>query len=99
MSEAPHDLLPGPGAPRTLDGRRPDLRASDADRDATAARLGGALAVGCLTSTEYAERLDATYAARTTGLAGPPAAAVPAGARSDPAGLTAGRARPPHGVE
>ena len=67
MSEARHDLLPGPGAPRTLDERRPGLRAADADRDATAARLGGALAVGRLTSTEYAERLDATYAARTMG--------------------------------
>ncbi len=50
---------------RDLD--RPDLRAADADRDATAARLGAALAVGRLTSTEYAERLDATYAARTMG--------------------------------
>ena len=49
------------------DRGRPDLRASDADRDATAARLGGALAVGRLTSTEYAERLDAAYAARTMG--------------------------------
>jgi uncharacterized protein DUF1707 len=66
MSEALHDLLPVPDAPRSLD-ERPDLRASDADRDATAARLGGALAVGRLTSTEYAERLDATYAARTMG--------------------------------
>jgi len=46
---------------------RPDLRASDADRDRTAAWLGGALAVGRLTSAEYAERLDATYAARTLG--------------------------------
>ncbi len=44
---------------------RLDLRASDADRDQAAAVLGGALAVGRLTSTEYAERLDAAYAART----------------------------------
>ena len=57
MSEARLDPLPASDA----------LRASDADRDATAARLGGALAVGRLTSTEYAERLDATYAARTLG--------------------------------
>jgi hypothetical protein len=57
MSEARLDHLPVSDA----------LRASDADRDATAARLGGALAVGRLTSTEYAERLDATYAARTMG--------------------------------
>jgi hypothetical protein len=67
MSEARHDLLPVPDAVRVGDTGRPDLRASDADRDATAARLGGALAVGRLTSTEYAERLDAAYAARTMG--------------------------------
>ena len=47
--------------------RAVSLRASDADRDATAAWLGGALAVGRLTSAEYAERLDAAYAARTEG--------------------------------
>lgn len=67
MSEARHDLLPAADGLGARDGLRPDLRASDADRDTTAARLGGALAVGCLTSTEYAERLDATYAARTMG--------------------------------
>ena len=67
MSDVRLGRLPVSDAPRALDERRPDLRASDADRDATAARLGGALAVGCLTSTEYAERLDATYAARTMG--------------------------------
>jgi len=65
MSEARLDRLPVSDAARVRDADRPDLRASDADRDQTAARLGGALAVGRLTSTEYAERLDATYAART----------------------------------
>jgi len=44
-----------------------ELRASDADRDAAAAVLGGAMAAGRLTSTEYAERLDAVYAAKTLG--------------------------------
>jgi len=44
-----------------------ELRASDADRDAAAAVLGGAMAVGRLTSTEYAERLDAVYTAKTLG--------------------------------
>lgn len=44
-----------------------ELRASDADRDRTAAVLGGALATGRLTSTEYAERLDTVYAAKTFG--------------------------------
>ena len=44
-----------------------ELRASDADRDAAAAVLGGAMAAGRLTSTEYAERLDAVYTAKTLG--------------------------------
>lgn len=44
-----------------------ELRASDADRDRTAATLGNALAAGRLTTTEHAERLDATYAATTLG--------------------------------
>jgi hypothetical protein len=67
MTEARHDELAPSGALRVLDEQRPDLRAADADRDTAAARLGGALAVGRLTSTEYAERLDAVYAARTLG--------------------------------
>jgi Domain of unknown function (DUF1707) len=46
---------------------RPELRASDADRDRTAALLGHAMATGRLTSTEYAQRLDAAYAATTLG--------------------------------
>jgi hypothetical protein len=44
-----------------------ELRAADADRDRAAAVLGGAMATGRLTSTEYAERLDAVYAAKTLG--------------------------------
>jgi hypothetical protein len=44
-----------------------ELRASDADRDRTAAVLANALATGRLTTTEHAERLDATYAATTLG--------------------------------
>lgn len=49
------------------DDARLDLRASDADRDRAAAVLGQALAIGQLTSSEHAERLDATYAAVTRG--------------------------------
>lgn len=49
------------------DGARPDLRASDADRDRVAAVLGGALAAGRLTTAEHAERLDCVYAAKTAG--------------------------------
>jgi hypothetical protein len=46
---------------------RPEMRASDADRDRTAAVLGGALAAGRLTTAEHADRLDAAYAAKTLG--------------------------------
>jgi hypothetical protein len=62
---------------------RPDLRASDADRDRTAATLGGALAAGRLTSTEYAERLDATYAAITLGELAPLTRDLPADYAAD----------------
>ncbi len=67
MTEAYLDRLPKADTLRGRAEPRPDLRAADADRDRTAAQLGAALAVGCLTSTEYAERLDAVYAARTLG--------------------------------
>lgn len=43
------------------------LRASDSDRDTVAGVLGQALSEGRLTSTEHAQRLDATYSARTLG--------------------------------
>jgi hypothetical protein len=41
------------------------MRASDADRDATAAFLRENLAEGRLTMTEFDERLEAAYAAKT----------------------------------
>jgi len=44
-----------------------ELRASDADRDRAAAVLGSALAAGRLTTTEYAQRLDAVYTATILG--------------------------------
>src|SRR5690606_3397365 len=43
----------------------PALRASDADRDRVAAVLAEAYASGRLTSLEHADRLEATYRART----------------------------------
>jgi hypothetical protein len=49
--------LPAAGVPQT--------RASDADRDAAAALLGGAFAEGRLTADEHGERLSAAYAARS----------------------------------
>src|SRR5690349_11657709 len=45
----------------------PKIRASDADRDRTAAALREHLAAGRLTSEEFDERLDKTYAAKTLG--------------------------------
>ena len=45
----------------------PKIRASDADRDRTAALLREHLAAGRLTSEEFNERLDKAYAAKTMG--------------------------------
>jgi hypothetical protein len=45
----------------------PKIRASDADRDRTAALLREHLAAGRLTAEEYQERLDLAYAAKTLG--------------------------------
>jgi hypothetical protein len=42
-----------------------ELRASDDERDAAAARLGEALAEGRLSADEHRERLEAVFAART----------------------------------
>jgi hypothetical protein len=67
MTETRQDLSLLPDSQPAQDGARIELRASDADRDRTAAVLGSALATGRLTSTEHAERLDAAYAARTLG--------------------------------
>jgi hypothetical protein len=44
---------------------RPQLRASDADRERAASVLNDALAEGRLTAEEHSERLDSIYAART----------------------------------
>ena len=45
----------------------PKIRASDADRDRTAAALREHLAAGRLTTEEFDERLDKVYAAKTFG--------------------------------
>ena len=45
----------------------PKIRASDADRDRTAALLREHLAAGRLDAEEFQERLDAAYAAKTLG--------------------------------
>ncbi|TGB13024.1 DUF1707 domain-containing protein [Streptomyces sp. MZ04] len=50
-----------------MSDERPDLRASDADRERVAEQLRDAMAEGRLDMTEFEERLDATYKARTYG--------------------------------
>jgi hypothetical protein len=51
-----------------MDGpARPEVLASDADRDAVAAVLSSAFAEGRLTAIEHAERVRGAYGARTLG--------------------------------
>jgi hypothetical protein len=76
----PSEPTPTSSAPSAATAQlaAPALRASDQDRDATAAVLSEALAQGRLTSTELAERIDATYAAKTVGELAPLTADLPA---------------------
>ena len=71
---------PSPRPQHDLRKRADDahLRASDDDRDRTAALLGDALASGRLDTEEHAERLEAVYAARTLGELAPLTADLPA---------------------
>jgi hypothetical protein len=63
----------------------PEMRASDADRDAAAGLLNAAVAEGRLTAEEHGQRLEAAYATRTwqqlhqvtADLPAPPGAAEP----------------------
>jgi hypothetical protein len=54
------------------------IRASDADREAVAARLHGAAGDGRLTLQEFSDRLDRAYAARLRGELAPLTADLPA---------------------
>ncbi|WP_228981781.1 DUF1707 domain-containing protein [Streptomyces sp. DH12] len=56
---------PRPAAPAPVTA--PAMRASDADRDRVADILAEALAQGRLDAEEHAERIDATYRAKTLG--------------------------------
>lgn len=58
----------------------PELRASDADRERVAEVLRDALAEGRLDMSEFEERLDATYRARTYGELAPITRDLPGGA-------------------
>ena len=78
MTDASHDTSLSPDRQPGRAEALLELRASDADRDRTAAVLGGALAAGRLTTTEYAERLETTYAARTLGELAPLTRDLPA---------------------
>jgi hypothetical protein len=71
---------------------RDEMRAADADRQAVADQLKGALDEGRLDLHEYDERLQQAYAAKTYGELQPllsdlPAAALPVPAQRDPEGL------------
>lgn len=70
----------------------PHLRASDAERDAVAEVLREAHAEGRLSVTEFAERLDAVYAARTFGELEPLTADLPTSPPARP--RTGDEARP-----
>jgi hypothetical protein len=65
----------------------PELRASDADRERVAEVLRDALAEGRLDMTEFEERLDATYRARTYGELTPITRDLPA-AHASPVSMT-----------
>jgi len=67
MTDVSHDRMLPPDAQVARHEARPDMRASDADRDRAAAMLAGALATGRLTTAEHADRLEAAYAAVTLG--------------------------------
>jgi hypothetical protein len=61
---APESDPQATGSVTYVDGRGPGLRASDADRHATVARLQEAVALGLLTHDEGSQRMSAAYEAR-----------------------------------
>ncbi|MEU6117965.1 DUF1707 domain-containing protein [Streptomyces sp. NPDC047117] len=67
-----------------MNEERPELRASDADRDRVAEILRDALAEGRLRMEEFDERLEAAYEARTYGELEPLTADLPVGGRDVP---------------
>lgn len=71
----------------------PELRAGDADRERTVARLRDACAEGRLTLEELSERLDSAYAARTVAELDELARDLPAAPASVPARARGGPSR------
>ena len=63
----------------TPDAPGPDVRASDAEREDVAARLGQAVGEGRLTLAEFSDRVGQVHAARTRGELVPLTADLPAG--------------------
>ncbi len=81
---------------------RPELRISDAEREAAVSALGEHYAAGRLTKDEYDERADRAWAARTASALAPlfadlpplqPPGARPAGPAARPAPVASGRGR------
>ncbi|MER5629701.1 DUF1707 domain-containing protein [Streptomyces nitrosporeus] len=80
-----------------MTSERPDMRASDAERERIAETLREAVAEGRLEMDEFEQRLDATYKARTHGELEPlvrdlPAPGTAVAPVSGPAAVSAGRA-------
>ena len=63
-TSTPYTEPEGTGSVTFVDGVGPGLRASDADRHATVARLQEAVALGLLTHEEGSDRMAAAYDAR-----------------------------------
>ena len=79
----------------------PDVRAGDRDREKTASDLGRALAQGYLAMDEYETRVQAAFAAHTTGQLRQLTADLPIGRlrHNDPARQAARRAAARRGVQ
>lgn len=84
VREAEHGTPESPSA-RSAHPGGAHVRISDADRDRVAEILRGALGEGRLTSEEHAERVEAAYAAKTSGQLDPLLRDLPAGRRRNSA--------------
>ncbi|MFI5796060.1 DUF1707 domain-containing protein [Streptomyces sp. NPDC051677] len=95
------DAVPGspdavPGLPEAVPGPS-ELRASDADRERVAEVLRDAVAEGRLDMTEFEERLDQTYKARTYGELAPITRDLPVAGVTPPPVVSLSKEPPPDG--